>query len=53
MPEEARQQLAQVAAAADDLDKIIDRLFRNVADLKAILASVTPPIHGETKEEGP
>ena len=50
MPEEARQQLAKVAAVADDLDKIIDKLFQNVADLKVILASATPGTPGETEE---
>jgi hypothetical protein len=52
MPEKARQ-LAKVAAITDELDKIIDRLFQNVADLKEILASIPPRPPGETKEETP
>lgn len=51
MPEEeARQQLAKVAAVASDLDKIIDKLFDNVAELKIILARAAPGAPGNTKE---
>jgi hypothetical protein len=39
MPAEGpRDQLASIAAVADDLDKLLDELFRNVAELKVILA---------------
>lgn len=52
MPEEeARQQLAKVAAVADDLDRIIDKLFQNVADLKAILVGAGQDSPSETEED--
>jgi hypothetical protein len=39
MPGEApRDQLASIAAVADDLDVILDKLFANVAELKVTLA---------------
>jgi hypothetical protein len=42
MPDDTpREQLARIAAAADDLDKLLDKLFRNVAELKEILASTS------------
>lgn len=48
--EEARQQIARVAAVAEDLDKILDKLFATVADLKVILTSAEPGTSGTTKE---
>lgn len=50
MPEE-QQQLARIAAVLDDTDKLVDKLFRNVAELKEILArsALAPP---EAKEAG-
>lgn len=44
-----REQLASIAAVADDLDAVLDKLFANVAELKAILAAAGP---GETGETG-
>ena len=41
MPDE-KQQLAAIAAVLDDTDKLLDKLFANVADLKAILARTSP-----------
>jgi hypothetical protein len=39
MPADApREQLASIAAVADDLDKLLDELFRTAAELKVILA---------------
>lgn len=32
-----REQLAAVARTADDLDAVLDKLFANVAELKAVL----------------
>jgi hypothetical protein len=37
MPGTPREQLAAVARTADDLDAILDKLFANVAELKAVL----------------
>jgi hypothetical protein len=45
MPEEA-QRLARVAAVAEDLDKILDKLFANVAELKLILERTEPGTPG-------
>lgn len=42
MPDAPREQLASISAVADDLDRILDKLFRNVADLKVILARAEP-----------
>jgi hypothetical protein len=38
-----RDQLAAVAKTADDLDAVLDKLFANVAELKAVLGRVRPP----------
>lgn len=39
MPADApRDQLAAIAAVADDLDAVLDKLFANVAELKSVLA---------------
>lgn len=38
-----RDQLASIAAVADDLDEVLDKLFANVAELKAVLARAAPP----------
>jgi hypothetical protein len=50
MPAEEARQLAQVAAVTDNLDKLLDRLFATVAELKVILAPAEPGAPGETKE---
>lgn len=49
MPDE-KQQLATIAAVLDDTDKLLDKLFRNVADLKAILTRV--PQGNPDKKDG-
>lgn len=36
--EAPRDQLASIAKVADDLDEVLDKLFANVAELKAVLA---------------
>jgi hypothetical protein len=41
MPDE-KQQLATIAAVLDDSEKLLDKLFANLADIRAILAR-TPP----------
>jgi len=38
MAADETRQLASIAAVAEDLDKLLDRLFENVAELKTILA---------------
>jgi hypothetical protein len=43
-----RDQLASISAVADDLDAVLDKLFANVAELKAVLARAAPP--GKTGE---
>ena len=50
MPSEETQQLAKVAAVTDDLDKILDKLFQNVAELKVILGRAGPGTPGTRKE---
>ena len=50
MPEEA-QRLAKVAAVADDLDRVLDKLFETVAELKIILERTEPGAPGKTKEQ--
>lgn len=51
MPADApRQQLARVAAVTDDLDRLLDRLFQNVAELKVILAGAEPDPPGPGQE---
>jgi hypothetical protein len=42
MPAEEARRLARVAAVADDLDKVLDKLFANVAELKLILERTEP-----------
>lgn len=37
--ESPREQLASIAAVTSDLDELLDKLFANVAELKAVLAS--------------
>lgn len=43
MPDAPRDQLAAVAKVAGDLDELLDKLFANVAELKAILAAEARP----------
>lgn len=51
MPGDEAQRLAKVAAVTDDLDRILDKLFENVAELKkTILARTEPPAPGSTRE---
>lgn len=33
-----KQQLAAIAAVLDDSERLLDRMFANIADIKAILA---------------
>lgn len=40
--DDARQQLAGIAAVTDGLNDTLDALFRNVAELKVILAGAGP-----------
>jgi hypothetical protein len=47
-----REQLAAVAKAADDLDVVLDKLFANVAELKAILGRAQPA-GNETEDRHP
>lgn len=42
MPPDEVRQLASIAAVTDDLDKLLDKLFENVAELKVILARTGP-----------
>jgi len=54
MPHDAPRQLASIAAVTEDLDKILDRLFRNVAELKAILGKAAPdPAPARPQAPGP
>jgi len=49
MPEEA-QRLARVAAVADDLDRVLDKLFETVAELKIILERAEPGTPGAKEQ---
>lgn len=49
MPDDETQQLARVAAVTADLDRLLDRLFTNVAELKKILTAEQPGT--DTKKE--
>lgn len=51
MPADEAQRLAKVAAVAEDLDRILDKLFANVAELKIILERTEPRAPGGTKEQ--
>jgi hypothetical protein len=53
MPQDAPRQLASIAAVTEDLDKILDRLFANVAELKAILGKTPDPPSGRPQTPGP
>ena len=46
-----REQLASIAKVADDLDKVLDELFRNAAELKKILQGAQSHAPGETRRE--
>ena len=52
MPADEARQLARVAAVADNLDKVLDKLFENVAELKLILGQAGPDAPG-TEQEAP
>jgi hypothetical protein len=43
MPEDEAKILASIANVTDDLDKILDRLFENVEQLKVILRAQPQP----------
>jgi hypothetical protein len=47
MPDRQRDQLKAIAAVTDDLAAMLDKLARNVAELKAILAGTGPAAGGE------
>lgn len=42
MPSDETRQLAKVAAVAEDLDKILDKLFAAAAELKILLTPREP-----------
>ena len=42
MPADEERQLAKIAAVAEDLDRILDRLFASVAELKGMLRKPEP-----------
>lgn len=42
MPSDESRQLAKVSAVAEDLDKLLDKLFASVAELKILLAPREP-----------
>jgi hypothetical protein len=46
-----RGQLASIAAVADDLDKILDQLFKTAAELKGILSKADPGDPGKKAGE--
>ena len=50
MPSDETRQLAKVAAVTDDMDKLLDKLFANVAELKVILAQADPGTPGKKEE---
>lgn len=50
-PADESRRLAKVAAVTDDLDRILDRLFANVAELREILGQAAQD-QGKTKEAG-
>ena len=50
MPGDEARRLARVSAVADDLDKVLDKLFANVAELKIILERTEPGAPGSKKE---
>lgn len=54
MPPDEAQQIAKVAEVVGDLDKIIDRLFASVAELKLILRQQAgaEPAAGQKEEAG-
>jgi hypothetical protein len=47
VPDAPRDQLASIAAVADDLDAVLDKLFASAAELKALLARAA----GDTGEQ--
>lgn len=51
MPADEARRLAVIASVADDLDKILDKLFANVAELKIILERTEPGTPGTKKEK--
>lgn len=52
-PADEAQRLARVAAVADDLDKILDRLFATAAELKVILGRNQPGAPEMKQQEAP
>ena len=50
MASDESRQLAKVAAVTDDLDKMLDKMFATVAELKLILAP-PGPAPGKIKEK--
>lgn len=50
MPADEALRLAQIAAVTEDLDKILDKLFENVAELKIVLTRAAPGAPGKTEE---
>jgi hypothetical protein len=52
MPEDEATILARIASVTDDLDKILDRLFENVEQLKVILRA-KPQADPEPGQEMP
>lgn len=42
MPADEARKLAKVAAVTTDLDRLLDKLFANVAELKVILGQPRP-----------
>lgn len=49
MSGEETRQLASIAAVAEDLDRILDKLFKTAAELKVILTNVKPGVTGTTQ----
>lgn len=51
MPGEEARKLARVAAVTSDLDRILDKLFANVAEIKVILGQAEPDPPGTKQED--
>lgn len=47
MPDPPRDQLASIAAVADDLDAVLDKLFASAAELKVLLARAAEDTRGQ------
>lgn len=53
MPSDESRQLAKVAAVAEDLDRILDKLFAAAAELKILLAPREPCAPEQQKRAEP